>query len=103
MLNSDIRLPFVQRNVSIPDPRDKVNIGASGDFAISGHHRSNNTILAVSRDAQSGQYYIVMEFVEGGNLRDFLSIRKKLEVDPVRPRMILNEPAVGYRLVNPDR
>jgi len=36
-------------------------------------------ILAVDRDPATGQYYIVMEFVEGGNLRDFLAIRKKLE------------------------
>ena len=31
------------------------------------------------------------------------SIRKKLEEDPALPRMILNEPAVGYRLVDPNR
>lgn len=31
------------------------------------------------------------------------SIRKKLEEDPALPRMILNEPAVGYRLVDPSR
>ena len=31
------------------------------------------------------------------------SIRKKLEEDPARPCMILNEPAVGYRLVDPIR
>lgn len=30
------------------------------------------------------------------------SIRKKLEDDPAAPRMIRNEPAVGYRLVVPD-
>jgi serine/threonine protein kinase len=35
-------------------------------------------VLAVNQDPVTGQYYIVMEFVEGGNLRDFLGIRKKL-------------------------
>ena len=30
-------------------------------------------------------------------------IRKKLEDDPAAPRLIRNEPAVGYRLVDPDR
>jgi serine/threonine protein kinase len=34
--------------------------------------------LAVDQDRDSGQYYMVMEFVEGSNLRDFLGIRKKL-------------------------
>jgi serine/threonine protein kinase len=37
-------------------------------------------VLAMSQDAASGQYYIVMEFVEGGNLREILQIRKKLSV-----------------------
>jgi serine/threonine protein kinase len=35
-------------------------------------------ILAVNKDPASKQHYIVMEFVEGGNLREFMQIRKKL-------------------------
>src|SRR5262249_4523048 len=37
-------------------------------------------VLAVSQDPPSGQYYLVMEFVEGGNLREILQIRKSLSV-----------------------
>jgi CheY-like chemotaxis protein len=37
-------------------------------------------ILAMNHDPLSGQYYIAMEFVEGGNLREILQIRKKLAV-----------------------
>ena len=36
-------------------------------------------ILGVHQDPPSKKYYIVMEFVEGGSLRDFLVSRKKLE------------------------
>jgi CheY-like chemotaxis protein/predicted Ser/Thr protein kinase len=36
-------------------------------------------ILNVGRDPNTGQHYLVMEFVEGGNLRDVLAIRKKFE------------------------
>jgi eukaryotic-like serine/threonine-protein kinase len=35
-------------------------------------------VLAMSHDKPTNQYYIVMEFVEGGNLREILQIRKKL-------------------------
>lgn len=42
-------------------------------------HPNIVSILNVGRDPLSSQYYIIMEFVEGGNLRDFLAIRKKLE------------------------
>jgi eukaryotic-like serine/threonine-protein kinase len=37
-------------------------------------------VLAMSHDKATNQYYIVMEFVEGGNLREILQIRKKLSV-----------------------
>ena len=37
---------------------------------------------------------------EGNYLRTFLgTLRKKLEVDPARPRHLLTEPGVGYRFV----
>ena len=50
-------------------------------------------ILAVNRDPATKQYFIVMEFVEGGNLRDVLNIRKKL--DGVEVLRILDEVANG--------
>ncbi|HEX3149108.1 MAG TPA: serine/threonine-protein kinase [Gemmataceae bacterium] len=50
-----------------------------GKVGLSMQHPNIVRILAVNRDPTTGQYYLVMEFVEGGNLRDFLQIRKKLE------------------------
>jgi eukaryotic-like serine/threonine-protein kinase len=61
---------------------DKHNIELferEGKLGMSMRHPSVVQILAVNRDPISKQYFIVMEFVEGGNLRDFLAIRKKLE------------------------
>ena len=49
-----------------------------GKLGMSMQHANIVRIIAVSRDGHTGQYYIIMEFVEGGNLRDFLAIRKKL-------------------------
>src|SRR5581483_1269424 len=50
-----------------------------GRMGMTLKHPNLVEILAVNRDPATNQYYIVMEFVEGGNLRDILDIRKKLE------------------------
>ena len=50
-------------------------------------------ILAISQDKKTGEYYLVMEFVEGGTLRDFLNIRKKLP--PGEVLRILEDMAAG--------
>lgn len=51
-----------------------------GRVGMSLRHPNIVEILAVGKDPRSGQYYMVMEFVEGGNLREILAIRKKLAV-----------------------
>jgi CheY-like chemotaxis protein len=50
-------------------------------------------VLAVNQDPPSKQYYFAMEFVEGGNLREILQIRKTLGV-PEALR-ILEDAAAG--------
>ncbi len=64
-----------------------------GKIGMALHHPNLVDILAVSRDTITKQYYIVMEFVEGGNLRDFLTIRKKLE--PAEALRILEDVAAA--------
>jgi predicted Ser/Thr protein kinase len=64
-----------------------------GRLGLTLQHPNIVSILAVSKDNVSGQYYIVMEFVEGGNLRDILAIRKKLEMDEAL--RIMEECAAG--------
>jgi eukaryotic-like serine/threonine-protein kinase len=49
-----------------------------GKMGMSLRHPNIVEIIAVNHEKKNNQYYIVMEFVEGGNLRDFLNIRKKL-------------------------
>jgi serine/threonine protein kinase len=75
---------------------DKHNIELferEGKVGMSLHHANLVEILAVNRDMATRQYYIVMEFVEGGSLRDFLGIRKKLE--PVEALRILEDAAAA--------
>jgi serine/threonine protein kinase len=69
-----------------------------GKVGMSLRHPNVVQILAVNRDTLSKQYYIVMEFVEGGNLRDFLAIRKKLEA--AEALRITEEVATGLSYAN---
>jgi tRNA A-37 threonylcarbamoyl transferase component Bud32 len=56
-------------------------------------HQNIVEILAVNHEKTTNQYYIVMEFVEGGNLRDFLRVRKTLALPEVL--RILEDTAAG--------
>jgi serine/threonine protein kinase len=49
-----------------------------GRMGMNLQHPNIVEIISVNSDRASQQYYIVMEFVEGGNLREHLNIRKKL-------------------------
>ena len=49
-----------------------------GKLGLTIRHGNIVSVLAVNQDSKTGQYFIVMEFVEGGNLRDLLQARKKL-------------------------
>jgi CheY-like chemotaxis protein/predicted Ser/Thr protein kinase len=64
-----------------------------GKVGLSIRHPNIVEILAVNKDAATGQYYIVMEFVEGGNLREILQIRKKLE--PAEALRIIEDATLG--------
>ncbi|HEV3117916.1 MAG TPA: serine/threonine-protein kinase, partial [Gemmataceae bacterium] len=50
-----------------------------GRVGLNLRHPNIVETLAVAQDPVTKQYYIVMEFVEGGNLRDILGIRGKLK------------------------
>jgi serine/threonine protein kinase len=52
-----------------------------GKLGMTIRHPNIVSVLAVNQDAKTGQYFIVMEFVEGGNLRDILVGQKRLPLD----------------------
>ncbi|MCC6416998.1 MAG: protein kinase [Gemmataceae bacterium] len=64
-----------------------------GKVGMTLRHPNVVEILAVNRDPVSRQYFIVMEFVEGYNMRDYLTTRKKLE--PAEALRIIEEAASG--------
>ncbi len=66
-----------------------------GKVGLSMQHPNIVNILAVNRDPSTGQYFIVMEFVEGDNLRDWLQQRKKLERDEAL--RLLEEATLGLQ------
>ncbi|MBY0513941.1 MAG: protein kinase, partial [Gemmataceae bacterium] len=64
-----------------------------GKLGMTIRHPNIVSVLAVNQDSKTGQYFIVMEFVEGGNLRDLINIRKKIGVDEAL--RIMDECAAG--------
>ena len=52
-----------------------------GKLGMTIRHPNIVSVLAVNQDSTPGQYFFVMEFVEGGNLRDMLVGQKKLPPD----------------------
>jgi eukaryotic-like serine/threonine-protein kinase len=62
------------------DPHKVDLFEREGKVGLTLRHPNIVQILAVQCDRKNGQHFIVMEFVEGGNLRDILAIRKKLDV-----------------------
>ncbi|HLN31544.1 MAG TPA: protein kinase [Gemmataceae bacterium] len=64
-----------------------------GHVGLSLRHPNIVETVTVNRDPASGQYFIIMEFVEGGNLRDFMGIRKKL--DPAEAIRFTEDAASG--------
>jgi serine/threonine protein kinase len=71
---ADVAVKVLRKRWS-EDPHKVELFEREGRVGMSMHHPN-----IVSQDKSTGQYYIVMEFVEGGNLRDFLTIRKRLDV-----------------------
>jgi serine/threonine protein kinase len=52
-----------------------------GKLGMTIRHPNIVSVLAVNQDNVTKQFFIVMEFIEGGNLRDLLQIRKPLGTD----------------------
>src|SRR5204862_402483 len=63
------------------DKQDRIDLfEREGKVGLKLKHDNIVEVIAVNKDPATNQYYIVMEFVEGGNLREILQIRKKLNV-----------------------
>jgi serine/threonine protein kinase len=76
------------------EDQGKINLfEREGKMGLQMRHPNIVEILNVNQDPASGQWFIVMEFVEGGNLREILAIRKKLE--PVEALRILEDATQG--------
>jgi CheY-like chemotaxis protein/predicted Ser/Thr protein kinase len=62
-----------------------------GRVGMTLQHPNIVQVLAVNQDPVSQQFYMVMEFVEGGNLREILKIRQRLS--PTETLRIIEEAA----------
>src|SRR5262249_26237546 len=75
------------------DPKQVELFFPEGRLGMSLKHPNIVEVLAVGQDPVTERYYIVMEFVEGGNLREILTIRKKLTV--AESLKIIDDAAAG--------
>ena len=64
-----------------------------GKVGLSLKHPNIVEVLAINQDPTTKQYYLAMEFVEGGNLREILQIRKTME--PPEALRILEDATAG--------
>jgi eukaryotic-like serine/threonine-protein kinase len=86
----------VLRNKWSKDPHKIELFMREAKVGMSLRHTNIVEILAVNHEKTTNQYYIVMEFVEGGNLRDFLTIRKKLQLADVLRVLEDTSAGLGY-------
>jgi CheY-like chemotaxis protein len=75
------------------DPKQIELFFREGRLGLTLKHPNIVEMLHVGQDTSSGQYYLVMEFVEGGNLREILNIRGKLR--PKEALRIIDDAAHG--------
>src|SRR5262245_14973762 len=75
------------------DPQRVEMFLREGKVGVSLQHPNIVRTLHVGAEPASEQYYLVMDFVEGGNLRDFLAIRKKLS--PAEALRLIEDAAAG--------
>ncbi len=59
------------------DPQRIELFEREGRVGLSLRHHNIVEVVNIGQDAATGAFYLVMEFVEGGNLREILQIRKK--------------------------
>ncbi len=75
------------------DPQKVELFIREGKVGMSLQHPNIVEILTVNQDPGTGQHYLIMEFVEGGNLREILSSCKKLE--PAKALKLVEDAAAG--------
>lgn len=71
----------VLRKRWLDTPKRIESFEREGRLGMTLDHPNIVRILNVSKDQATGQHFIIMDFVEGGNLKDILNIRKAVGVD----------------------
>ncbi len=71
----------VLRRRHLDTPKRIESFEREGRLGMSLDHPNIVRILNVGKDTATGAHFIVMDFVEGGNLRDILQIRKTVSAD----------------------
>ncbi|MCU0703770.1 MAG: serine/threonine-protein kinase [Fimbriiglobus sp.] len=71
----------VLRKRWLDTPKRVESFEREGRLGMTLDHPNIVRILNVGKDSATGQHFIIMDFVEGGNLKDILNIRKTVGID----------------------
>lgn len=86
----------VLRSRYTKDPKSVIQFKREAELGKTLKHDNIVPIYEVGED--QGEFYLSMEFVEGGNLRDFINIRKKLSVEEATKAVLEMSSALQYAL-----
>ena len=73
-----------QRFAQIPDAVDRFHKEAEAGMRL--HHP--NIVQVIDQGRQENRHYMIMEYVEGMNLRDFMKLRTRIETGQATPLMM---------------
>ncbi len=94
-----VAIKVLRRRHAMSEDKQKIDLFMrEGQVGLKLRHPNIVEVLGVNQDSVTGQYYIVMEFVEGDNLRELIKIRGKFT--PAEGLRLMEDMVLGLQFAN---
>jgi serine/threonine-protein kinase len=94
-----VAIKVLRRRHAMSEDKQKIDLFMrEGQVGLKLRHPNIVEVLGVNQDSVTGQYYIVMEFVEGDNLRELIKIRGKFT--PTEGLRLMEDMVLGLQFAN---